>query len=191
MTSRKPVQGYEGFYEVSEEGHVFRIKSLLRHPALKSPLRGSIDSATGYLKVGLGSRGANDRAATKAVHVLVCEAFHGRRPPGMDVCHNDGDKLNNSAENLRWGTRSENNLDAVRHGVNALAAKESCVRGHSLADPNLCRSTSGHRKCRACAHGRAKVQRAKRLGAVLSVDIAADEAYDRIVSGRVKAYVRD
>lgn len=43
------------------------------------------------------------------VHRLVCEAFHGA-PPGetTDVDHIDMDPSNNSAENLRWVTKSQN-----------------------------------------------------------------------------------
>lgn len=50
------------------------------------------------------------------VHDLVCEAFHGVRPEGMEVAHYDGDRLNNRPENLRWATHQDNEADKIRHG---------------------------------------------------------------------------
>jgi hypothetical protein len=46
---------------------------------------------------------------TFKVHQLVCEAFHGPKPfPEAIVLHLDEDPSNNRPENLRWGTRKEN-----------------------------------------------------------------------------------
>lgn len=42
------------------------------------------------------------------VHVLICTAFHGARPMGMQCSHLDDDKENNRPENLKWETDSEN-----------------------------------------------------------------------------------
>lgn len=50
------------------------------------------------------------------VHRLVLSAFRGECPEGFEACHNDGNPLNNVLENLRWGTPSSNQQDAVRHG---------------------------------------------------------------------------
>ena len=41
-------------------------------------------------------------------HVLVCTAFHGERPEGYECDHIDGNKLDWSANNLRWVTKEEN-----------------------------------------------------------------------------------
>lgn len=56
------------------------------------------------------------RGNVKSVHTLVCTAFHGPRPPGMEVAHYDGDSHNNRADNLRWATHAENSADMTRHG---------------------------------------------------------------------------
>ena len=41
-------------------------------------------------------------------HKLVCTAFHGERPEGYECDHINGNKLDWSADNLRWVTRAEN-----------------------------------------------------------------------------------
>lgn len=56
------------------------------------------------------------KGGSHCVHALVLAAFVGPRPPGMDVRHLDGNPANNLLENLAYGTRSENCMDALRHG---------------------------------------------------------------------------
>lgn len=52
------------------------------------------------------------------VHVIVCRTFHGPPPSDLhEVAHNDGDRENPSADNLRWATRSENHADKKLHGT--------------------------------------------------------------------------
>ena len=70
----------------------------------------------GYIFVGIINV-ATRKLSTRQVHALVCSAFHGPKPEGMECCHNDGTRDNNSPGNLRWDTRSNNLLDAVRQGV--------------------------------------------------------------------------
>jgi hypothetical protein len=47
---------------------------------------------------------------------MVLEAFVGPRPPGKEACHGPEGHLDNSVANLRWDTRTNNILDAVREG---------------------------------------------------------------------------
>jgi len=53
----------------------------------------------------------------RCVHRLVLETYVGNRPENMECRHLDGNKENNNLNNLKWGTRSENQQDAVRHGT--------------------------------------------------------------------------
>lgn len=114
-----------------------------------------MDPSTGYAKVRLW---VNGRRLTCSVHRLVCAAFHGKPAAGLDACHNDGDRLNNRADNLRWGSRSENNLDAVAHGTNRNAAKTHCDHGHELTAANVYPHAT-RRQCKTCARERARAQR--------------------------------
>lgn len=79
------------------------------------PLKGAM-TAAGYRSVGLYAE-EGGKSQTHLVHRLVCRAFHGPPPSNehTDVRHLDGDKANNCASNLAWGTRSENMRDVVRH----------------------------------------------------------------------------
>ena len=133
-----PVVGYEGDYEVSSKG---RVKSHIRGRIL----RGGLHDA-GYRKYYL--RGGE----VKYGHELVLEAFVGPRPEGHHCCHSDGNPGNNSLENLRWDTVSNNRYDTVRHGRHHNAIKDRCKRGHMLAPWNNTSNAEkiGSRKCLAC-----------------------------------------
>lgn len=120
----KPIPGYEGVYEVSDLGRVRsldRIEEYQRidqysgriitvHRRHRGKLLRPGPAKSGHLSVVLG------RGNSRTVHSLVLEAFVGSCPPGMECLHKNGKPWDNRLENLRWGTRSENLHDAVRHG---------------------------------------------------------------------------
>lgn len=97
-------------YEVSNFGRVRRsVDGVNTHAGkLLAPLR----NASGHLRVCLNARNPSVRVM---IHRLVLEAFVGPCPSGMEACHNDNDPSNNRVENLRWDTRSNNQLD--RHNA--------------------------------------------------------------------------
>jgi hypothetical protein len=51
------------------------------------------------------------------VHRAIALAFIGFPEPGQEVRHMDGNPDHNAVENLRWGTRAENQQDRERHGT--------------------------------------------------------------------------
>ena len=51
------------------------------------------------------------------VHRIVALTFYGDIPDHMYVCHNDGNKENNAAHNLRIDTRESNMADCLLHGT--------------------------------------------------------------------------
>ncbi len=68
------------------------------------------------------------------IHRLVLSAFAGPCPVGMECCHNNGNHLDNRAENLRWDTKKANAADGVRHGT---VAKGEQVVGSKLSPEKI------------------------------------------------------
>jgi hypothetical protein len=100
----RDIPGYEGFYQASSMGRIRRANRIIR---------GSIDQ-NGYTRIKLSMGGKKKRVFA---HRLVLMAFVGPCPDGCEACHNDGDRSNNRLENLRYDTRSNNNLDKNIHGT--------------------------------------------------------------------------
>lgn len=76
-------------------------------------------NSDGYPSVKVRSNGRMKKAL---VHVLVCEAFHGPKPtPEHQVRHVNGVRADCRAENLAWGTASENAIDRKAHGTEKAA----------------------------------------------------------------------
>ena len=59
----------------------------------------------------------NSKTYTRTIHRLVLKTYVGPCPKGMEACHNNGIKIDNRFENLRWHTRSNNRYDSVKHGT--------------------------------------------------------------------------
>ena len=103
-----PVAGFEGLYEVSDQGQV---RSLMRGTRVLRPY----PNKRGYLRVNLCKDG---RVKIMYLHLLVLAAFKGACPPGQEGCHGRGGRSDNRAVNLDWGSRSKNNgIDKVRDGT--------------------------------------------------------------------------
>lgn len=46
----------------------------------------------------------------------------------MECCHNDGNKQNNNASNLRYATKIENEGDKLKHGTRPMGEKiNTCI----------------------------------------------------------------
>lgn len=106
----KDIPGYEGRYQVSNEG---RVRSLDRPVRVvcqgidtmriaKGKVLRPGPSKSGHVTVALG------RGKSRPVHQLVLEAFVGLRPEGCEVLHLNHVPTDNRLANLRYGTRSEN-----------------------------------------------------------------------------------
>jgi hypothetical protein len=110
----KLIPGLDGSYYATESGDVYRYgKEVHRRKQLYYRLK-PFKHKSGYMRVNLRLRGKQKQAN---VHSLVCAAWSGERPANMHgTRHLDGDKGNNHASNLKWGTGSDNASDRTRHG---------------------------------------------------------------------------
>lgn len=61
------------------------------------------------------------------VHRIVAETWIDRDDPTLIVNHKDGNKHNNSIDNLEWVTTGENNSHAYRNSLKESVGKKSCV----------------------------------------------------------------
>lgn len=108
METWKPIQGYEGFYEISDRGRVFSLKRkifLKHHPGWNRE----------YLQFVLRKRMEPQQSAT--VHRLVARHFLETFREELQVNHKNGNKKDNRLENLEMVTAEENmkHAHAVLH----------------------------------------------------------------------------
>ena len=107
MDEVRPIDGWPG-YEVSADGRVF---SELRRNRIEMKQR---LNGVGYPAICLRRDGTRKYMA---VHRLVAIAFLPPRPtPAHEIRHLNGERTDNRAENLMWGTRKENAADRKAHG---------------------------------------------------------------------------
>ena len=114
----RDVVGYEGLYQVSDQG---RVKSLERKDCLGRTVKERILKpgvvSSGYLMISLCTGG---KQKMFSVHRLVCQAFHENPDNKPQVNHINEDKADNRACNLEWCTCKQN----LNHGSrNERAAK--------------------------------------------------------------------
>lgn len=111
-------------YQISSYG---RVRSFLnnRHGLCDTPhILGTDINSNGYERVYLGSGGRF------FIHHLVAEAFIPNPNSYPIVRHKDDNRTNNCADNLEWGTQSDNIQDAIRRGrfvSNIAIAKEAAL----------------------------------------------------------------
>lgn len=106
----KDIPGYEGRYQVSDEGRVrslpHRVRLVARGKETTRLSPGRLlrpgRKTSGHVTVALG------KGNSRQVHQLVLESFLGPRPDGCEVLHLNHDPADNRLVNLRYGSRSEN-----------------------------------------------------------------------------------
>lgn len=115
----KDITGYEGHYQISNLGRVRSLDTMApngNHVLVKKwgQIRKISISKQGYFIVGLFK---NNIQKTFKVHRLIAFAFI-EKPSGKNIInHKDGNKLNNSIDNLEWCTYKENSVHAVLNNL--------------------------------------------------------------------------
>lgn len=109
MEQWKDIEGHAG-YQVSDTGKIRSFHNN-RHGLTNNshPLKTDYNS-NGYERVCLGSK------FREFVHKLVAIAFIPNPNNYPVVRHRDDNRKNNVAENLVWGTQSDNIQDCIAHG---------------------------------------------------------------------------
>jgi hypothetical protein len=112
----KDIKGYEGLYQVSNEGRVKALNRVVKSrwgtpkPLKAKEIREVVDSL-GYSRLSLCQDG---KVKAHKIHRLVAEAFligEGQ------INHIDGNKQNNHVSNLEFCTQQENNIHAHETGL--------------------------------------------------------------------------
>lgn len=106
----KDINGYEGYYQVSNLG---RIKSLdriiTRCDGVKQFKKGGIktpkNSTDGYNLITLSKNG---KGKTQGIHIIVAKHFIPNPNNLPEVNHKDFNRKNNCANNLEWCTHQDN-----------------------------------------------------------------------------------
>lgn len=137
-------------YEVSNLGRVRNRKT--------RKVRRVWANALGYRYLSLAIE--NRRTLRTAAHRMVAETWVPN-PDNLPVVRHLNDVPGDDrAENLLWGTMSDNSNDSVRNGSHPQARKTHCPAGHEYTEGNT-RKAAGRRFCRACEGARAWEKRRK------------------------------
>lgn len=116
----KLVVGFEGRYEVSDQGRVRNREGRVLKPRWLVNTSGNR-----YARYSLCREGAIKDCY---VHALILEAFVGPRPPGFEGAHLDGDSTHNALSNLKWKSPQGNADDRVRHGTTTKGERNPMAR---------------------------------------------------------------
>ena len=117
----KDIQGYEGYYQVSNLGRVRSLDRNVQHNTKHGNValrKGKIlkckKDLDGYSIINLSKQ--NNRT-NKKVCRLVAQAFIPNFQNKPQVNHKDGNKSNDNVENLEWVTAKENMQHALKTGL--------------------------------------------------------------------------
>ncbi len=133
MKFRK-IKKYEDCYIVSNTGIVKSIDRIIKTKKGMRFQKGKVIKPyidkDGYLKIGLHKNGI---CKNEFIHRLVAIAFIENPQNKRTVNHKDGNKQNNNVTNLEWATHQENNIHAIRMGLNIKKKQLKKVRQLDLA----------------------------------------------------------
>jgi hypothetical protein len=109
MNGLKEIEGFEGYY-AHPDGNIYSDKVANRwHHRGELHLVKPKKNKSGYLYYGLfHGFGKQRKRYWFRAHRLIYQTFAGEIPNGLEIDHIDGDRHNNSIDNLRIVTHSQN-----------------------------------------------------------------------------------
>lgn len=126
----KDIKDYEGLYQVSNAGKVKSLSHYTRNSVnggkrlTKGRILSSYKMPNGYLQVQLSR---NETREKKYIHRLVAEMFLDNKENFSDVNHIDGNKDNNSVDNLEWCSHKDNQIHMVKSRLTKKAQPVICL----------------------------------------------------------------
>ena len=114
MIEWKTINGFSN-YEISNQGEV-------RNKITNYILKGRL-SRSGYLQVNI-KRDEDGKFINQYIHRLVAIYFIDNPENKREVNHKDGNKINNTLDNLEWVTSSENQMHRHSIGINKTSNKK-------------------------------------------------------------------
>lgn len=128
----KEIPGYEGYYEVSNDGNIRSLdRVVVRSDGSTMRLNGRRKSLTpdkdGYLRVKLSKDGVD---TTLPVHRVVASAFIREPMENEEVNHIDCDRTNNSICNLEFVSHKENIAHTLTNGRHVSQVKDFSGRNN-------------------------------------------------------------
>lgn len=136
MVTFHPIQGFPG-YRIGNDGSLWTRKFYGFWRKMKTRKH-----KQGYHEARLSRDG---RCHIIRVHKLVLEAFVGPCPKGLEACHKDDNKDDNSLQNLRWGTRESNIEDAKANGRILIGTNHRMVKLNERQIHRIRRNPKLHR----------------------------------------------
>ena len=111
----KDIIGFENLYKINEYGDVINSNGKYISPYINNK---------GYKVIDLSKNGSRYKYL---VHRLVAIHFVPNINNDPIVLHLDNNKLNTYYTNLKWGTYSENNSQAIKDGLNKLPKPDNRI----------------------------------------------------------------
>lgn len=159
----RPIKGFEGLYEVSNQG---RVRSLVGRWGEGRVLKPYKSKKKGYLSVTLTGRDATGKvfSSVRLVHILVADAFLPEDAHRPVIDHINCDRCDNRVENLRRCTYKENNANPITLERKAIGIARACT------------TEEFRRKCSEAANPRKVRVRCIETGEIYESFVAAGKA---------------
>ena len=130
MEEWRDIEGYEGYYQISNMGRVKSLERTVRcnrgYRIVPEKIMKAGENDYGYLRVELYKEGSKEQPL---VHVLVATAFLDNADNLPEVNHKDENPKNNCVENLEWCNRSYN----VNYGTRNKKVSEKMTNNPKLS----------------------------------------------------------